>query len=345
MTRVLLLCGGVSAEHDVSLASARSVLAAAPEHYNVTPIVIAKTGRVHTAEESAAILANQPILDASTIVPLNARMTNVELLVELALSHDVVFPILHGPFGEDGKIQGFLNMLGVPFVGSGVLGSSLNMDKITMKTMFSAHSLPQVDWVGVTEHAFRADEATILEKCQTLDYPMFVKPANLGSSVGISKVRNRDELLSGLNDAFLHDNRVIVEAGIDGVRELEIGVLGNADPAVSIVGEIRYDTEFYDYDSKYASSNTELIAPANDVPDDIITKIEQIALTAFHATETRGIARVDFFYKSDTNELWLNEINTMPGFTQGSMYPVLFQKSGISYSDLIERLVNHALES
>lgn len=342
MTRVLLLCGGVSAEHEVSLASARSVLAAAPETLQVTPLVIAKTGYIHSPQESAELLTQAPNLDGSDLGPLSAGMTNIDVLVAAVQAHDVVFPILHGPFGEDGTIQGLLRLLGVPFVGSGVLGSSVNMDKIMMKTVFAAHHLPQVSWVGATEHEFTHDPATLLNLCEALAYPLFVKPANLGSSVGISKVTNRAELVQGLQAAFAHDDRVIIETGLTGVQELEIGILGNDEAIASKVGEIRYGAEFYDYRAKYASADAQMIIPA-DVPQGVTDHITEVALTAFRATGAKGIARVDFFYRAETGEIWLNEINTMPGFTQASMYPVLFQQSGIPYGQLIEKLVMHAL--
>lgn len=343
MTRVLLLCGGVSAEHEVSLASARSVLAAAPASLQITPLVIGKNGFVHPADESAEILREAPNLDGSDLGPLTARMTNIGVLIAAARTHDVVFPILHGPFGEDGTVQGLLRMIGVPFVGSGVLGSSVNMDKIMMKTVFAAHHLPQVSWVGATRREFTDDPETLLNLCEALTYPLFVKPANLGSSVGITKATHRSELVSGLTEAFTHDNRVIIEAGLDDVQELEIGILGNESAIASQVGEIRYGAEFYDYQAKYASSDAEMVIPAN-IDKAVADTITDVALTAFRATGAKGIARVDFFYRASSGEIWLNEINTMPGFTEASMYPVLFQKSGVTYGELIEKLVMHALD-
>lgn len=343
MTRVLLLCGGMSAEHEVSLASARSVLAAAPAELAITPLVIGKTGLVHTPSESATILAEAPDLCGTDLAPRNARLTGLPVLAEQVEQHDVVFLLLHGPFGEDGTVQGLLELLGTPYVGSGVLGSSVNMDKIAMKTMLGAAGIPQVEWRGVYAHEFAQSEAQVVRTCEQLPYPLFVKPANLGSSVGISKVNNRTELLTGLAAAFAHDPRVIVERGLGNIRELEVGMLGTHQQArASVVGEIRYSTEFYDYVTKYASADSEMIVPAN-IPSEISETVQRLAKHAFAVTAGAGIARVDFFYHEASGQVWLNELNTMPGFTASSMYPVLWQKSGVPYDRLIVALVTDAL--
>ena len=342
MTRVLLLCGGMSAEHEVSLASARSVLAAAPAGLVITPLVIAKTGQVHSPSESAHILAEAPDLRGTDLGPRNAQLRGVAVLAEHVAANDVVFPLLHGPFGEDGTVQGLLALLGTKFVGSGVLGSSANMDKIAMKTLLGAAGIPQVEWRGVYAHEFANDQAGVLRTCEELPYPLFVKPANLGSSVGISKVTNRAELLAGLNEAFAHDARVIVERGLEGVRELEVGMLGTHNTTqASVVGEIRFSTEFYDYITKYASGDAEMIVPATIDPA-ISEEIRRLAARAFAVTAGAGIARVDFFYHEHTQQVWLNELNTMPGFTASSMYPVLWRESGVPYSKLIAALVADA---
>lgn len=343
MTRVLLLCGGMSAEHEVSLASARSVLAAAPAELHITPLVIGKTGEVHTPTESAAILATAPDLRGTDLAPRSVRLTGVATLVQEVKNHHVVFPLLHGPYGEDGTIQGLLAMLGTPFVGSGVLGSSVNMDKIAMKTMLGAAGIPQVEWLGVHAHEFASNEPHVIARLEQLPYPLFVKPANLGSSVGISKVTNRAELHAGLTEAFAYDSRVIVERGLTNARELEVGMLGTGATArASVVGEIRFGAEFYDYVTKYASSDAEMIVPAN-IPPAVAAKVQHLATEAFAVTVGAGIARVDFFYHEQSGAVLLNELNTMPGFTASSMYPVLWRESGVPYSELIGALVTDAL--
>lgn len=332
---MLLLCGGRSGEHDVSLASARSVIAAAGDGFEVVPRVIGRDGRMLDPEDSMRALAARtptPATGSGTLAELDAR------------AFDVVFPLLHGPYGEDGTVQGMLELTGVPYVGSGVLGSAVGMDKLAMKAVFAAHGLPQVAYAAVAAHRWRTDRDRIEAELDRLGRPVFVKPANLGSSVGIERVDGDDDLAGAIESALQHDRRVIVERAASGARELEVGVLGNDAPEASPVGEIRFDAPFYDYDTKYTSGRADLIIPA-DVPADVAATCRDLAVRAFGAIDAAGLARVDFFYVEATGDLLVNEINTMPGFTSTSMYPKLWEAAGLDYRSLIARLVDLAGES
>ena len=257
---------------------------------------------------------------------------------------EVWFPVLHGPNGEDGTIQGLLTLMQVPFVGSGVLGSSVGMDKIAMKTVFAAAGLAQVNYMAVTREQVWSGPCVFPKLCdridETLGYPCFVKPANLGSSVGIAKAKNRSELETALDNAASYDRRIIVEAGIKG-REVECAVLGNDNPQASVVGEITFDADFYDYETKYTDGKAQLIIPAQ-LPAEIISKIQEMSLQAFAAVDARGLSRVDFFYVEESGEIFINEINTLPGFTALSMYPQLWAASGIAFPELVNRLIELA---
>ena len=331
--RILLLCGGQSEEHDVSLSSARSVIHAAGDGFDVVPRVIDRSGRMLGLDESRRALASA-----------DAHATGIGTLAELDPSaFDVVFPLLHGPHGEDGTVQGLMELAGVPYVGSGVLGSAVGMDKLAMKAVFAAHDLPQVAYAGVTRHRWALDPATVEAEVASLGFPVFVKPANLGSSVGIARVDGADTLGDALDQAFRHDRRVIVEKAVPAVRELEVAVLGNDDPQASPVGEIRYDAAFYDYETKYTAGRADLVIPA-DIPADVSATCRELALRAFTAIDAAGLARVDFFYDAGAGSVLVNEINTMPGFTATSMYPKLWEAAGVGYGELVERLVALALE-
>ncbi len=340
--RVLLLCGGRSAEHEVSLSSARSVLAAAAD-LDMTPLVIGKDGLLLGPDASLAALSLPA--GGPSYPSLVAGLAEQEPASLASLPHafDVVFPLLHGPYGEDGRVQGLLDIIGLPYVGSGVLGSAIGMDKLAMKATFAAHGLPQVAYEPVTRHAWRTAQGAVSKRLERLKYPLFVKPANLGSSIGISRTSHPSDLETALEAALGHDRRVIVEAGADGARELEVAVLGNDEPVASPVGEIRYDNGFYDYATKYTGGRAELLIPAA-VPDDVAEACANMALQAFRAVDARGLARVDFFYLPVTGEVLLNEINTMPGFTRHSMYPKLWEAAGVGFADLVKRLVSLALE-
>lgn len=333
--RVLLLCGGQSEEHEVSLASARSILAATAGTLEVVPLVIDRGGRLLAAAASLAALEAGRAAAGSGDLQLSDFPA-----VDLGI--DVVFPVLHGPNGEDGSVQGLLRLTGLPFVGSSVLGSAVSMDKLMMKAVFAAHGLPQVAYAGLTRSSWQQHGARLPLEPQ-LAYPLFVKPANLGSSVGISRVAEPGQLAAALQLAFRFDRRVIVEEAVPGVLELEVAVLGNDDPQASPVGEVRFVSEFYDYDTKYGAGQAQLLIPA-DVPAQVAADCQALALAAFRAVDAAGLARVDFFYHEPSGRLLLNEINTMPGFTRTSMYPRLWEAAGLDYAGLVTRLVQLALE-
>jgi D-alanine-D-alanine ligase len=331
--RVLLLCGGASEEHEVSIASAASVLEAVGDRFDLTPMVIDRSGRLLDRESSLRALGSGHADGERSVGDLTT----------LPRSFDVIFPLLHGPNGEDGTVQGLLRLLGVPHIGSGVLASAVGMDKLMMKRVFAAYGFPQVAFRGVDRHGWSRHRDRILHELEALAAPRFVKPANLGSSVGIGKARNHEETAAALDEALALDRRAIVEEGANGARELEVAVLGNDAPEASPVGEIRYDADFYDYDTKYLEGRAELAIPAL-IPDDVAERCRELALAAFTAVDAAGLARVDLFYLEATGELLLNEINTMPGFTRTSMYPRLWDAAGLPYDALIERLVDLALE-
>lgn len=329
--RVLLLCGGKSGEHEVSLSSARSVLAVTSNNFEITPLVITASGKLLSLEESQKILTNPASSSTTTVSDLSQLPTK---------SFDVVFPLLHGPYGEDGTIQGLLKLLGTPFVGSDVLGSAVGMDKLIMKSVFEAHNLPQVAYRGVKRAFWQSQPSQVLNNLVSLGFPLFVKPANLGSSVGINKANNEEELNLALSEAAKYDRRIIVEKGL-AARELEVAILGNASPKASVVGEISFEADFYDYSTKYSAGKAKLTIPAN-IPKEVAQECRSMAITAFEAIDGAGLARVDFFYAE--NKLYINEINTMPGFTTTSMYPKLWEASGLSYGVLVEQLIELALE-
>ena len=333
--RVLLLCGGQSEEHEVSLASARSVVAAAGERFAVTPLVIDKSGRLLPAEASARAL-RAPLQVSGGEIETGQPLQHLD-----PTAFDVVFPLLHGPLGEDGSVQGLLKLMGLPFVGSDVLGSAVGMDKLMMKSVFAAHGLPQVPYRALSRRVWLERPSEVMHTLD-LPYPVFVKPANLGSSVGISKAENETNLREAVSLAAQHDRRIIIEAGLAGARELEVGVLGNDTPEVSVVGEIRFHSDFYDYSTKYTEGCAQLDIPAR-LPESIAAQCQRLAKAAFLAVDAAGLARVDFFLAGET--LYLNEINTMPGFTTTSMYPKLWAETGVPYSALIERLIMLALET
>jgi D-alanine-D-alanine ligase len=334
--RVLLLAGGQSEEHEVSINSARSVLQALPvDRFEVTSIVISREGRWLPAPDSARALERGSAASGGELVLHQAAS---------AEAFDVVFPILHGPNGEDGTIQGMLKLAGIPFVGSSVLGSAVSMDKIMTKAVLATHGIPQVPYQLVTRHEFTNDPDGAVSSLLTLGFPLFVKPANLGSSVGISKVRDTTELRAALRLAFELDRRVIVEvaAGTGKPREIEVGILGNDDPQASPVGELTFESDFYDYDTKYTEGRAEMHIPAK-IPPEISDQARALAVKAFKALDCAGLSRIDFFYCED-GSLYLNEVNTMPGFTKTSMYPQLWQAAGVGYAELVSRLVELALE-
>ena len=340
MVRVMVVFGGRSGEHEVSLASARAIIEALDGRYEVVPVGITRSGRWISSGDPMRELESREI--AATSAPL-ARPEE-KLPAETLGSADVVFPVLHGPYGEDGTIQGMLELAGIPYVGSGVLASAVGMDKPTMKKIFAHHGLPQVEWLGLTRKQWRTHESSWLQEIETsLGYPCFVKPANLGSSVGIKRVTGADELRRALETAAEFDRRLIVEAGVD-AREIEVSVLGNEGAEVSVPGEIIVKgNEFYDYEAKYSEGGMELLVPA-DISDETTEEVRRVARTAYEAIDAAGMARVDFFLERDTNRLLINEINTIPGFTPTSVYSRLWAASDLPYEELLDRLIRLALE-
>ncbi|WP_345465851.1 D-alanine--D-alanine ligase family protein [Deinococcus carri] len=334
--RILLLAGGQSGEHEVSLRSARSVLSALPrDQFDVTPVVISPQGRWLAPGDTQRALESGEAQGGGDLV-LHRAAT--------AEGYDAVFPLLHGPMGEDGTIQGLLTLAGIPFVGSGVLGSAVSMDKVMTKQVLASAGVPQVAWRLAVRREWQTRPEEVRARAGELGYPLFVKPANLGSSVGISKVNHAGELERALDLAFDLDRRVILEAmTAHKPREVEVGILGNDAPIASPVGELRFDADFYDYETKYTEGRATMHIPA-PLPPEVAERVRTLALAAFRALDCAGLARVDFFYVEQTGELFLNEVNTMPGFTTTSMYPKLFEAAGLSYSELVTRLVELALE-
>ncbi|WP_254172913.1 D-alanine--D-alanine ligase family protein [Planktothrix pseudagardhii] len=345
--RVGLLFGGCSGEHEVSISSARAIAKALTtdenaNRYQVLPVYIQKDGVWKDREIAQQVLeSGKPLLISDEARP-GDRIPQTINLSEI----DVWFPILHGPNGEDGTIQGLLTLIQVPFVGSGVLGSAMGMDKIAMKMAFSQAGLPQVKYQLVMRSQIYSNPCIFPKLCDQLEaelgYPCFVKPANLGSSVGISKVRNRQELETALDNAASYDRRIIVEAGVV-ARELECAVLGTDYPKASVVGEITFNSDFYDYETKYTEGKADLFIPAK-VSDEITQKIQEMAIQAFLAIDASGLGRVDFFYVEETGEILINEINTLPGFTATSMYPQLWATTGVPFPELVHQLIQFALE-
>lgn len=346
--RVGILFGGQSGEHEVSLTSAKGILKAIDkERYDIVPIGITKAGQwlaggdIHQKLLQAA--AGHPIIENDTNSVEAAPENSLILPISETGSLDVVFPVLHGPFGEDGTIQGFLELAGVPYVGAGVMASAVGMDKAICKRIFQAHGLPGVPYLTILRRRWQADPEQVITECEAaFSYPIFVKPANLGSSVGIHKAKNQEELQAGLDDAARYDRKLIVEQGVD-AREVEVSVLGNDDPIASVVGEIIPSREFYSYAAKYIDDDSELLIPA-PLSEEQTEAIQQAAIAAFIALDCSGLARCDFLVDKVTGEIFLNEVNTMPGFTPISMYPKLWAASGLSYTDLISRLIELAVE-
>jgi D-alanine-D-alanine ligase len=323
--------------------------------HEVVPIGITPQGRwlvggdplralssgAHTSEVPVTML---PEPGRTGLVALPDREDALEPLRGPAIgSVDLIFPVLHGTFGEDGTVQGLFELAAVPYAGAGVLGSALGMDKVVQKTLWRGVGLPVVDFLGVRRSEFERDAEGVMNRVEhTLGYPCFTKPANLGSSVGVSKARTRDELRSGLEQAARYDAKLLVERGLD-VRELEVGVLGNDDPITSVVGEIVPGAEFYSYRAKYLDAGSQALIPAN-IPPETAQEVRRLAVDAFKAVDATGLARVDFFLVRGTDQLYLNEINTMPGFTEISMYPKLWEASGVSFSELVTRIAELGIE-
>lgn len=339
--KIGLLYGGKSAEHEVSLSTAKAFTQALNfEQYEIYPIFITLDGEWLTGPQLTA-----PIQEISELqLTSNGKANNVNMFIEKhnEIGFDVIFPLLHGTNGEDGTVQGFLEVLNIPYVGNGVLASSTGMDKVTMKQLFEIAGLKQTPYVHFIRSEWKDSAEQLLMRCeQELQWPLFVKPANLGSSVGISKATTREELQTAIELALQYDRKIIVEQGVVG-REIEIAVLGNDYPEVSVLGEIKAATDFYDYDSKYQDGNTSLVIPA-EVEDFVYETIKVDAKKAFKILDCSGLVRADFFVTAD-NEAIINEVNTLPGFTPFSMYPLMWEHTGLPYPKLIDRLIELAEE-
>ena len=351
--RIAILFGGRSAEHEVSVVSARSVMDALdPGRYEVIPIGVTREGRWQLVPGGPAALAAGPpghlprVTEASgPEVALDQEPGSQTLVAEdgSRTPIDVVFPVMHGPYGEDGSIQGFLEVAGVPYVGAGVLASAVGMDKAVQKVLFRAAGIPVVEHQAVLEREWEEDPEAVEAGAEHLGYPLFAKPASLGSSVGVTKVHGRADLRGALERAFRYGRKALLERAVEGGRELEVAVLGNDDPVASVAGEIVPRHEFYSYEAKYLDEEgAELLIPANVSPE-ILEETQRLAVAAFLAVDGAGMARVDFFLRP-SGDVLINEINTIPGFTQISMYPKLWAASGLSYPELIDRLVELAVE-
>lgn len=360
--RVGLLFGGCSGEHEVSINSARAIAKALQEgpnaeKYDILPMYIQKDGRWRSLDIAQKVLeSGKPLPSLLEGEEKIESETGSDLAMDTSSSLwqtpsqageiDVWFPVLHGPNGEDGTVQGLLQLMQVPFVGSGVLGSAMGMDKIAMKMAFASAGLAQVKYKTVTRSQVWSNPCVFPKLCDEIEeeigYPCFIKPANLGSSVGISKARSRSELETALDSAASYDRRLIIEAGVE-ARELECAVLGNDFPKASVVGEISFEGDFYDYEIKYTQGLADLLIPS-PVSEAIASQIQDMAVEAFLAIDAAGLARVDFFYVESTGEVLINEINTFPGFTATSMYPQLWEASGISFSELVANLIDLAME-
>jgi D-alanine-D-alanine ligase len=379
--RIGILFGGRSGEHEVSLLSAASVLNAIDKgKYEVVPIGITKDGRWLTAEHaenlltgklvleprnlragdpdntaSAAVLARgeavvvppEPVHRQGGLVPFQTDAALMRRASDRAINVDVIFPVLHGTFGEDGTIQGLLELADIPYVGAGVLGSAAGMDKDIMKSLFIAAGIPIVKHVTILRSAWENDPKKVEKQVGKLKYPVFVKPANLGSSVGISKAHNKKELGPAIEEAAKFDRKIVIEQGVGGnkdkAREIECSVLGNDEPVASVPGEIVPGKEFYDYTAKYVDEGSQLIIPAKLTKSET-KKVQALAVAAFKAVDCSGLSRVDFLMDPKTRKIYLNEINTMPGFTSISMYPKLWAASGLPYADLIDKLIQLGIE-
>ena len=344
-----MIFGGRSGEHEVSLQSAKSVIDAINrDKYEVIPIGIAPDGRWLMSSDATLLLPEAVVSTGDCQVglfgdPTREGLVSIDGTPTERGELDVVFPVLHGTYGEDGTVQGLLDLAGIPYVGSGVLGSAAGMDKAVMKALFREAGLPIVDHVAFVRSHWEGNREEVLSMVEDrIGYPAFVKPANLGSSVGISKATNRERLAWSIDEAARYDRKIMVEQGVD-AREIEVAVLGNDVPMASLPGEIIPHSEFYDYETKYLNDTAEYAIPAR-LTEQESSAIQKMAIEAFQAIDGSGLARVDFFLTRGTGQMFVNEINTMPGFTRISMYPKLWEASGIGYQDLIDRLIQLGIE-
>ena len=342
--RVGIVYGGRSGEHEISVTSAGSIFKHIDrQRYEPVAIRIEKDGRWTLPDQPPmALTAAEVIKQTKAEASRSQSLGGGEPAMLAALNLDVVFPVLHGPYGEDGTIQGLLELANVPYVGAGVLASAAGMDKAAMKTMFAARALPVGVWRTFVRAEWERDRARVLQDLESLGYPMFVKPANLGSSVGISKAKTRADLAPAIEMALEYDRKVVVEAAVQNAREIECSVLGNDDPQASKPGEIIPSREFYDYEAKYIDDDSKTVIPA-ELPAEVVETIQRLSIEAFRSIDCTGLARVDFLLSRGSGEIVVNEINTMPGFTSISMYSKMWEASGVSYPALVDRLIQLGL--
>jgi D-alanine-D-alanine ligase len=348
--KVGVLFGGRSAEHEVSLVSAASIINALDKNkYDILPIGITKEGRWLTAVNAVQLLRDHAPLDnlpehVLLPDPRKQSLVNISTAFPQAAQHlDVIFPVIHGTYGEDGTIQGLFELADIPYVGAGVLGSAVGMDKVIAKQLLERAKIPVTSGVWFLYSDFtKNSKKYIAEIEKKLRYPCFVKPPNQGSSVGITKAHNRKELIAAIGLAGQYDRKILVEKAILNPREIEVSVLGNDEPEVSVAGEIIPSNEFYDYDAKYVDGKSRAIIPAK-LPNHVVKKIQRCALSAFKILNCAGMARIDFLIQKN-GKVFLNEINTIPGFTSISMYPKLWEASGVAYADLLDKLIHLAIE-
>jgi len=348
--RIGIIFGGRSVEHEVSLVSAASVINALDkEKYEVVPIGIASTGQWLSSNDTLRLLKEKQSIEheqEQLLIPDPRKQSLVAINSDSGVGKtlDVIFPLVHGKFGEDGALQGLFELADLPYVGPGVLGSAVGMDKVIQKELLVRAGIPTAPSMWFTFEEYEARHKKIITEIERkLKYPLFVKPSNSGSSIGISKAHNRKELLVSIDTAAQFDRKILVEQGINNAREIECGVLGNDQPVASVPGEIVPSNEFYDYDAKYVDEKSEAIIPAK-LPSAVVKKIQHYALRAFRVLDCAGMARVDFLVTQKSNRVFLNEINTIPGFTSISMYPKLWQASGLSFSALLDKLIQLAME-
>jgi len=351
--RVGILFGGKSGEHEISLLSAQSVMRAInKDKYEIVPIGITTEGRWLTSGDPLKALTGgqvtMPELLQAPLARRSAAEVSRALIPGAAQSGiptiDVIFPALHGPMGEDGTVQGLFELADIPYVGAGVMASAVGMDKVAMKDVFRAHGLPMAPYLVFLRGEWERNPTEVMAQIEArLGFPCFIKPANLGSSVGITKAHDHVELDAALAEAASYDRKLLAEMAVPHVREIECSVLGNDDPIASLPGEVKPGREFYDYEAKYFDESTQLITPAS-ISEELTARVRELAIRAFRAVDCAGMARVDFLLNGETSELFLSEINTIPGFTSVSMYPRMWQATGLSYEELIDRLIDLALE-
>jgi D-alanine-D-alanine ligase len=363
--RIGLVYGGRSGEHEVSLQTALAVLKAFDyDRYELIPFYITSKGQWRSgpllnappsavtelqfspASAGGVIQEKQGAIVSNALLPvlqgMSERVIGEGSPVNDGKPIDVMLPLLHGTFGEDGTIQGLFEMAGLPYVGAGVLASSVGMDKVAMKTMFEQAGLPQVGYRHFIRYQWKNNREKCLDNVEELGYPCFVKPANLGSSVGVSKARNREELTVAVDEALRYDRKVIVEQFVD-AREIEVSVLGNDEPRASVPGEICSSNEFYDYKAKYIDGKSVMVIPA-EIPPEVAESVRSMAVQAFRSIDGSGLCRADFFLRRSDGALFINEVNTLPGFTPYSMYPLMWKESGVSYRELLDTLIQLAIE-